>query len=158
MNALNQAEQDFFYMDLALDEAKKALEYNEVPIAALIVYQGEVLTKAHNFVETEFCVLSHAECLCIQQASKILQNWRLQDCTLYCTLEPCSMCAGAILLSRIPRLVYGAPDIRHGAHGSWIDLFSPKHPCHALEIVPGIRSEESAALLRNFFRKRRLEK
>ncbi|MDF2576585.1 MAG: yfhC [Chlamydiales bacterium] len=150
--------QDHDYMQIALLEAQKAFDKGEVPIGAALVYQGQVIAQAHNQVETKNSALNHAEILCLQQGSVILNNWRLLETTLYCTLEPCCMCAGAMLLSRIKRLVWAAPDIRHGAHGSWTDLFSLQHPCHHIEVTHGIHQQESARLLKEFFRKRRIEK
>jgi tRNA(adenine34) deaminase len=101
---------------------------------------------------------AHAEMLCITSAMGALGNWRLTDATLYCTLEPCAMCAGALLTARVKRLVWGAPDIRLGANGSWIDLFSHKHPMHALEITPRILEAEAAHLMKTFFEQTRKKK
>lgn len=151
------SEEDQFFMQQALQEAQEAFVMGEVPIGAILVRGGSILAKAHNLVETRQDATAHAEMLCLQQASQVLQNWRLVNTTLYCTLEPCSMCAGAMLLSRVERLVYAAPDIRHGADGSWCALLSQTHPTHRLIVERGLLAEPSADLLRRFFRKRRME-
>jgi len=96
--------------------------------------------------------------LCLTAGSQALEDWRLLETTLYCTIEPCTMCAGAMFLSRIQTLVWGAPDIRHGAGGSWIDLFREKHPTHKIEVKQGVYQAEAAELMRQFFEKRRQEK
>jgi tRNA(adenine34) deaminase len=101
---------------------------------------------------------AHAEMLCITAGEASVENWRLAETTLYCTIEPCSMCAGAMLLSRIPVLVWGAPDVRHGANGSWIDLFGKEHPMHSIEIRKGVLQEYSSQLLKEFFQIQRQKK
>ncbi len=151
-------ELDIRFMREALKEAKKALEKDEVPVGAVLVFGGKVIARGHNEVELLQDATAHAEMLCITAGTTALENWRLSDTTLYCTLEPCAMCAGAILASRIRRLVWGAPDLRLGANGSWIDLFATKHPMHSLEITPRILEEESAFLLKSFFEKTRKKK
>lgn len=151
------SEEDQFFMQQALQEAQVAFAMGEVPIGAVLVWEGSILAKAHNLVETRQDATVHAEMLCLRQASQVLQNWRLINTTLYCTLEPCAMCAGAMLLSRVKRLVYAAPDIRHGADGSWCTLLSQIHPTHRLSVERGLLADPSADLLRRFFRKRRVE-
>jgi len=148
------------YMQLALIQAKKAFDENEVPVGAIVVHNKKVIAQAYNQVEKMQDPTAHAEMLCISQASRILGNWRLQNCYLYSTLEPCSMCAGAILLSRIPFLIWGAPDIRHGACGSWVNLFeqSNPHPCHIVSITSNIYKEECACMMKTFFKKQRIKK
>jgi tRNA(adenine34) deaminase len=146
---------DLFFMREALKEAKKALEKDEVPVGSVLVLEGKVIARGHNQVELLQDSTAHAEILCITSGSAALKNWRLSGTTLYCTLEPCCMCAGAILSSRVDRLVFGAPDLRVGACGSWIDLFAAKHPIHSLEIVRGILEAEASALLKEFFQKAR---
>lgn len=141
----------------ALIEAKKAFHSAEVPVGAVLVYQDQIIARAHNLVEASQDACCHAEILCLKEGSRVLGNWRLSGATLYCTLEPCSMCAGALLLSRLEALVWGAPDLRHGANGSWVDLFAYPHPTHFLAIRSGVLSEESAQLLRDFFSLRRQE-
>lgn len=143
------------FMKEALKEAKKAFLRNEVPIGAVLVHEGQVISRGYNQVELLQDATAHAEMICLTSASAAMSNWRLLQCTLYCTLEPCSMCAGALILSRVEKLVWGAPDIRQGANGSWIDLFACPHPCHKVEIIKGVLAEECGALLREFFQKRR---
>ena len=146
---------DRYYMGLALEEAKKAFAEEEVPVGAVIVYKGVVIASARNQVETLKDATAHAEILCIRKAAVHLENWRLKEAILYCTLEPCSMCAGALLLSRLDTLVWGAPDHRHGAHGSWINILDVKHPTHTMNIRRGIREEECSQLMRHFFKQKR---
>lgn len=155
---MTSQEQDIYFMHEALKEAKKALEKDEVPVGAVLVKGGKVIARGHNQVELLQDATAHAEMLCITAGTTALENWRLAETTLYCTLEPCAMCAGAILASRIKRLVWGAPDLRLGANGSWTDLFSIKHPMHSLEITSRVLEEESAFLLKSFFEKTRKQK
>jgi len=150
--------EDPYYMGLALQEAEKAFVRDEVPIGAVIVYKNEVIARAHNRVEELQDPTAHAEILCIKQAALYLDNWRLRESLLYCTLEPCSMCAGGLILSRIHTLVWGAPDRRQGADGSWVNLFDLKHPIHQVIVRNGVLQEECAQLLVEFFKKKRLEK
>ena len=149
------AVEDEYFMRKALIEANKAFSKEEVPVGAVLVCNNQVIARGHNQVEMLKDATAHAEMLCLTAGASALDNWRLADTTLYCTLEPCSMCAGAMLLSRISRLVWGAPDLRHGANGSWIDLFIEKHPTHTIEITRGILEAECAALMTEFFQKRR---
>lgn len=146
---------DLIFMREALIEAEKGGLADEVPIGAVLVYKGEIIARAHNLVEAKKDASAHAEMLCLQEGSRILNNWRLADATLYTTLEPCPMCAGAMILSRIKVLVWGAPDHRHGAHGSWVNLLDVPHPIHSLEVRQGVLAEEAGALLKDFFRRRR---
>lgn len=143
------------FMLEALKEAWKAYREDEVPVGAVIVKKGRVIAKGYNQVEMLRDATAHAEMLCITAAESVEENWRLADTTLYCTIEPCSMCAGAMLLSRIPHLVWGAPDLRHGANGSWINLFEKTHPMHNIQIKNGVLAEYSAQLMREFFQKQR---
>lgn len=142
----------------ALKEAWKAYQKDEVPVGAVLVQDGAVIARGHNQVELLRDATAHAEMLCITSASAELDNWRLAGCTLYCTMEPCSMCAGALLLARVDRLVWGAPDLRHGANGSWTDLLGMKHPMHDVNVTREVLAEPSADLLRSFFQKKRQEK
>ncbi|MCB1112692.1 MAG: nucleoside deaminase [Chlamydiales bacterium] len=142
----------------ALKEAWRAYQYEEVPVGAVLVHGGRIIARGYNQVEMLKDATAHAEMLCITVGEAALENWRLADTTLYCTIEPCSMCAGAMLLSRVPRLVWGAPDLRHGANGSWIDIFASKHPTHEIDVKKGVLLEEAAFLMREFFQKRRIEK
>jgi tRNA(adenine34) deaminase len=138
------------FMRLALLEARKAFEKNEVPVGCVIVKGDKVIAKAHNLRQTKKSVLGHAEILAIQKASKKLDSWILEDCTMYVTLEPCPMCAGTILQSRIKKLVYAAKEPKFGACTSVMNLFDYKFN-HQVEIIDGVLQEESAALLKNFF-------
>lgn len=150
-----QSDQDIFFMKQALKEARKSFSLDEVPVGCVLVVNQKIIARAHNAVEKNNCVTSHAEIICIQKASKILRNWRLTDAVLYSTLEPCLMCAGAILLSRIKKLVWGASDLRIGVSGSWINVFKQNYPFHSLEIVSGVLKENSEKMMKDFFKKRR---
>jgi len=145
------------FMREALKEAKKAFLADEVPIGAVMVHEGRIIARGYNQVEMLRDATAHAEMLCITAAENAFGNWRLTDCTLYCTLEPCPMCAGALLLSRVTTLVWGAPDLRHGANGSWVNLFDKPHPTHTLNIRQGVLSEYCESALKLFFQKRRAE-
>lgn len=146
---------DETFMREALKEARKAFKAEEVPVGAVLVHEGKVIARAHNQVEMLKDATAHAEMLCITMGASVLENWRLLEATLYCTIEPCTMCAGAMLLSRVKRLVWGAPDLRHGANGSWIDVFQTQHPTHSLDITSGVLAAECAHEMQEFFRKRR---
>lgn len=148
-------ENDLLFMHEALKEAIKSSLVGEVPVGAVLVYDNKIIARAHNLVEARQDASQHAEMLCLQEGAKYLNNWRLLKTTLYCTLEPCAMCAGAMLNHRLERLVYGAPDLRQGAHGSWVNLFEMVHPMHSVSITKGILEAEAAALLRDFFKARR---
>lgn len=153
----NFTDLDKKFMNEALLEAKCAFEKGEVPIGAVLVVDNKIIARGHNLVEKFQDATLHAEIVCMQNANKVLGNWRLLDSTLYVTMEPCSMCAGAAILSRVSRIVWGCPDIRHGACGSWIDLFTLQHPIHQIEILSGLMEEEAKSLIQEFFRKRRKE-
>ena len=146
------------FMLEALREAWKAFQREEVPVGAVLVHEGRIISRGYNQVEMLKDATAHAEMLCITAGEAALENWRLADTILYCTIEPCSMCAGAMLLSRVPKLVWGAPDLRHGANGSWVNLFDKPHPTHALTIEKGVLAEPCAALMRDFFQRRRDQK
>lgn len=146
------------FMFEALKEAWKAYQKDEVPVGAVLVKEGRIIARGHNQVEMLQDATAHAEMLCITAGEAAVGNWRLSDTVLYCTIEPCAMCAGAMLLSRVSKLVWGAPDLRHGANGSWIDLFSKTHPTHTLSVEKGVLEEFSGTLMKDFFRKQRLEK
>ncbi len=150
-------DEDERFMLEALKEAWKAYQREEVPVGAVLVHQKQIIARGHNQVEMLKDATAHAEMLCITAGESALDNWRLAETTLYCTVEPCAMCAGAMLLARVPRLVWGAPDIRHGANGSWVNLFSQPHPTHTMSIRTDVLRELSAGLLKEFFQKRRLE-
>jgi tRNA(adenine34) deaminase len=142
---------DETYMALALDEARKAAAIGEVPIGAVVVCEGAVVASGHNRREIDHDPAGHAELLAIREAARRLERWRLSDCTVYVTLEPCPMCAGLMHQARIARCVYGAPDPKAGALGTLYDLSSDERLNHRFEVTSGILAEESAALLREFF-------
>lgn len=146
---------DFLFMQAALAEAQKGFEAGEVPVGAVLVHQNQIIACFHNQVESLVDATAHAEMLCLKQGSAILGNWRLTGCTLYTTLEPCPMCAGALISSRIDRVVWGAPDLRQGAGGSLIDLLGCPHPIHQVQTTSGTLKEESAQLMKKFFQERR---
>jgi len=146
---------DKIFMEEALRLAKKAFEKGEVPVGAVVVHEGKIVARAHNSTEEHKDATLHAELLAVRRASFKLGRWRLTGATLYTTLEPCVMCAGALILSRVDRLVYGAPDLRHGGDGSLISLMREKHPIHNIEITSGVCEAESAELMRTFFKERR---
>ena len=138
----------------ALALAKKAREIDEVPVGAIIVHKGEIIARGYNKRETDRCATHHAELLAIEEACHVLGGWRLPNCTLYVTLEPCPMCAGAIINSRIGRVVFGTPDNRAGAFGTLFDLNElPLN--HKTEIKKGVLSAECADILREYFRAKR---
>jgi tRNA(adenine34) deaminase len=144
------------YMRMALEQARLAAEMEEVPVGAVVVDKnGRVIGRAHNRREQLRDPTAHAEMLAVTQAAEALSAWRLEDTALYVTLEPCPMCAGAVILARIPRVVYGAPDPKAGAAGSVLNLLD--HPAlnHRPEVVSGVLAAEASALLTDFFRRRR---
>lgn len=145
------------YMLLALDEARKAAEKGEVPVGAVIVRNGEVIVSSHNLRETTHDATAHAETLAVREACKKLGGWHLTDCTLYVTLEPCPMCAGAIINSCIDKVVFGAYDNRDGSFGSVTNLSSFPYSRHP-EVVGGILEDECKALLSDFFKNIRNKK
>ena len=145
-------EQDRQFMQLALKEAEKAGALGEVPIGALIVYRGEVIARASNLRETTQNAVTHAELMAIQQACEKIGSWRLEETTLYVTLEPCPMCAGAILQSRIPRVVYGARDVKAGCVDSLYRLLNDPRFNHECDVTEGVLAEECGQILSDFFR------
>ena len=145
---------DLYFMNEAIAEARLAYEKDEVPVGAIIVQDGNIIARAHNLRETEKNALMHAETMAVDLACKALGGWRLPRCTLYVTLEPCPMCAGAIVNSRIDRVVFGAYDRRAGAFGSILDLNA--YPLnHKPEIVGGVMEEECRIMLQEFFKRKR---
>ncbi len=142
---------DLQMMARAIDEAQKAARLGEVPIGAVIAQSGQVIATGHNLRETGRHALAHAEIVALDAACKALGGWRLPDCTLYVTLEPCPMCAGAIINSRITRVVFGAYDPKAGSFGSLVDLSKVAYN-HAPQLCGGVMEAECAALLRDFFR------
>lgn len=148
------SEEDIAFMREAMLLAKMAEDIDEVPVGALIVRDGQIISRAYNTRETSKCATHHAEILAIEEACRVLGGWRLPGCTLYVTMEPCAMCAGAIINARIPRVVYGAPDLRFGAFGSLINLAEvPLN--HKPEILGGILGDENVEILRSYFKKKR---
>ncbi|WP_072337218.1 MULTISPECIES: tRNA adenosine(34) deaminase TadA [unclassified Paenibacillus] len=143
------------FMHAALEEARKAEAIREVPIGAVIVRGGEIIGRGYNVRETAKDPLGHAELLAIREASRHLDAWRLLDCTLYVTLEPCPMCAGAIVQSRIPLVVYGTADPKAGCAGTLMNLLQEERFNHRVELLSGVLQEECAQLLTQFFRKLR---
>jgi tRNA(adenine34) deaminase len=146
------------FMRLAIEEAGKAGEKAEVPIGAVIVLDGEVIASAHNLRETTQNAVTHAELLAIESACEKLGTWRLENAELYVTLEPCPMCSGAIILSRIKTVVYGAPDPKAGCAGTLMNLLDDDRFNHQCDVVPGVLQEECGELLTSFFRRLRKEK
>jgi tRNA(adenine34) deaminase len=140
------------YMLLAIEEANKAAAIGEVPIGAIVVYHGKVIGRGYNLREKKRNPLLHAEVIAIQEASEYLKSWRLEECTLYVTLEPCPMCAGAILQSRIPQLVYGANDPKAGCVDSLYRLLNDDRFNHQTSVIDGVLQDVCSDLLRTFFR------
>jgi tRNA(Arg) A34 adenosine deaminase TadA len=149
---------DLDYLHAAIAEAQTAEANGEVPVGAVVVHQNKIIGRGQNRVLRDSDPTAHAEIVALREAGLALKNYRLEDCTLYATLEPCAMCAGAILHARISRLVYAAPDPKAGACGSVLSVLNHSALNHKLELLPGLLAEECGALLTNFFRKRRLEK
>ncbi|NLH45163.1 MAG: tRNA adenosine(34) deaminase TadA [Acholeplasmataceae bacterium] len=146
---------DVTYMKMALSEAHKAAEIGEIPIGAVLVLDGEVIAKAHNMRETWQDATAHAETIVIREACKKLNRWRLTGATLYVTIEPCPMCAGAIVMSRISRLVYGSTDSKAGAAESLFNVVNNPALNHMTEVTAGVCSEECTQVMKDFFKKRR---
>jgi tRNA(adenine34) deaminase len=146
---------DEYFMRLALREAERALEHDDVPIGAVIVHEGEVLAAAPNERELRGDPTAHAEMLVLRASSEKLGGWRLLDTVLYVTLEPCAMCAGAIVLARVPRVVFGTADPKAGAVGSVMNVLEEPHLNHRPDVAGGLLAAEAAELLRAFFATRR---
>jgi tRNA(adenine34) deaminase len=142
---------DIRWMQAALDEARIAWQHDDVPIGAVAVRHGEIIARGHNRREIDGDPTAHAELIAIRAASQVMGHWRLEEVTLYCTLEPCAMCAGAMILARLPRLVYAAPDPKAGAGGSVIDLLNHPQLNHRVAVTDGVLADESAELIRAFF-------
>lgn len=144
-------------MRIALQEAERALEYDDVPVGAIAVHQGAIIGRGHNRREADRDPTAHAEMIALRQAAAALDCWRLEDVTLYCTLEPCAMCAGAMVLARLPRLVYAAADPKAGAAGSVMDITRHHRLNHQLQIEHGIFADQAAEQIRGFFRRLRAQ-
>ncbi|QWD66782.1 tRNA adenosine(34) deaminase TadA [Polynucleobacter sp. MWH-Aus1W21] len=152
---MTQAELDQQYMRMAIEQAQLAAQSGEVPVGAILVKDGQVISKAFNKPIANHDPSAHAEMLALREAALAQENYRIPDSTLYVTLEPCAMCSGAMLHARIGRVVYGAPDPKTGAAGSVLDIFASKQINHQTSVEGGIMSEECGQLLRDFFKGRR---
>ena len=152
---MTQTELDQQYMCMAIEQAQLAAQSGEVPVGAVLVREGQVLSRAFNKPIANHDPSAHAEMLALRQAALAEENYRIPGSTLYVTLEPCAMCSGAMLHARIDRVVYGAPDPKTGAAGSVLDVFSSKQINHQTSVEGGIMSEECGQLLRDFFKGRR---
>ena len=146
---------DEYFMRLAIREAERALEHEDVPIGAVLAHGGEAIALAHNERELRQDPTAHAETLALREAARRLGSWRVLDSVLYVTLEPCAMCAGAIVLARVPRVVYGASDPKAGACGSVLDVLSEPRLNHRPDVVGGLLAAECGGLLSQFFASRR---
>jgi tRNA(adenine34) deaminase len=155
VSAVNFFPRDEYFMRLALREAERAIEHDDVPIGCVVVHEGELIAAACNERELRGDPTAHAEVLALREAARRLGGWRLVDTALYVTLEPCAMCAGAIVLARVPRVVWGAQDPKAGAAGSVMNVLAEPKLNHRPEAAGGLLAEESAGLLHEFFASRR---
>lgn len=146
---------DEYFMRLALREASRALDHDDVPIGAVVVREGEVIGSAHNEREVRGDPTAHAEMIALREAARALGGWRILDTVMYITLEPCAMCAGAIVLARVPRVVFGTWDPKAGAAGSVLDVLAQPQLNHRPQVQSGLLEEDCAAMLRAFFADRR---
>lgn len=146
------------YMKEAIKQAKKAAAVGDVPIGCVIVYEDKIIARGYNKRNAKKTTLAHAELLAIEKASKVINDWRLEECSMYITLEPCQMCAGAIVQARIPRVVVGAMNKKAGCAGSVLNLFQIPAFNHQVEFEKGVLEEECSALLSDFFKELRSEK
>ena len=153
-----QEKNDIFFMKEALKQAKKAGKIGEVPIGCVIVRDGQVIARGYNRRNTDKTTLAHAELAAIKKASKVVGDWRLEDCTLYVTLEPCQMCAGAIVQARMKRVVAGAMNPKAGCAGSILNLLQVERFNHQVEFEHGVLEEECSTILQNFFKQLRKKK
>jgi tRNA(adenine34) deaminase len=151
----NKSDKEF--MQIAIKEAKIAEENGDVPIGAVIVYQNQIIGRAYNQREQLQDPTAHAEIIALTQAAAFLESWRLLGCTMYVTLEPCTMCAGALVLARIERLVYGCDDPKTGAVKSLYNITTDERLNHIIDVTSGVLAEECSNLLQKFFRRRRIE-
>lgn len=148
-------EEKEYFMREALREAQKSLVKEEIPIGCVIVKDGQIIGRGHNAREELHQAIMHAEIMAINEANQTEGNWRLLDCTLFVTIEPCVMCSGAIGLARIPQVIYGAPNQKFGGAGSLYDILTDERLNHRVEVETGILQEECAEIMQEFFRKRR---
>ena len=151
-------EEDLKYMKQAIKLAKKAASGGDVPIGCVIVYEGKIIARGYNRRNADKTTLAHAEILAIKKASKVMGDWRLENCTMYVTLEPCQMCAGAIVQARIPRCVIGCMNPKAGCAGSILNLLDIKEFNHQVEVKRGVLEEECSTLLKDFFARLRSDK
>lgn len=149
---------DHYWMGKAIDQARRAEAMGEVPIGAVIVKDGAVIARGHNLRESKQDPAAHAEMIAIRKAARKLSSWRLTGATLYVTLEPCTMCMGAVILSRLDRVVFGSHDPKGGAAGSLYDLSDDRRLNHSVVLTPGVRGAETSAMLSDFFSKLRAQK
>lgn len=145
------------YMRLALAEARKAAELGEIPIGAVLVHDGQVIAAAHNMRETWQDATAHAEIIVIREGCRRLGRWRLSGCALYVTVEPCPMCSGAIVNSRVDTVVYGCPDVKAGGAESIFNIITNPNLNHCAEVIAGVCEAECAQVMKNFFKRRRQE-
>lgn len=146
-------EQDIKYMREAINEASKAIESGEVPIGCVIVYKDEIIGRGHNLRNSKKNPLCHAEISAINEAAGFMGDWRLEECTLYVTVEPCPMCAGAIVQARIPRVVFGTPNVKAGCAGSILNILNEPKFNHQVDVTCGVLREECAAPMSEFFKR-----
>ncbi len=144
-----------YYMLIALEEAEKAEQIDEVPIGCVIVYKDEIIARGYNRRNKEKNVLAHAEIIAIDKACQKIGDWRLEDCTLFVTVEPCPMCCGAIVQARIKRIVFGCKNVKAGCCGSVLNIAQEQRFNHQVEIVEGIKQEQCSEMMKNFFKKKR---
>jgi tRNA(adenine34) deaminase len=154
---MNNSKEDRLYMKVALKQAQIAEENGDVPIGAVIVYQNQIIGKTYNQREQLQDPTAHAEIIALTQAAAFLESWRLHGCTMFVTLEPCTMCAGALVLARIDRLVYGCDDPKTGAVKSLYNIATDERLNHTIDVVSGVLAEECSSLLQQFFHRRRIE-
>jgi tRNA(adenine34) deaminase len=155
MDEIIDLHSDAYFMGEALRQARRAWEQEEVPVGAVIVHQGSVIARACNQIETLKDATAHAEMLAITQAESVIGDWRLHECELYVTKEPCPMCAGALVHVRMKRVIFGCPAVKDGAGGTLMNLLQHPQLNHRCEITQGVRQDECAAMLQAFFRERR---
>jgi tRNA(adenine34) deaminase len=158
MDPIIDLSSDSYFMSEALRQARKAWEREEVPVGAVVVHEGRIIARAFNQVETLKDATAHAEMLAITQAESVIGDWRLSQCELFVTKEPCPMCAGAMVHVRLKRIVFGCPSMKDGAGGSLMNLLQHPGLNHSCEITSGVRHSECAQMLQAFFRERRSEK
>ena len=154
---MNDSKEDQLYMKIAVEQAQIAEENGDVPIGAVIVFEKQIIGKAYNQREQLQDPTAHAEIIALTQAAAFIESWRLHGCTMYVTLEPCPMCAGALVLARIDRLVYGCDDPKTGAVKSLYNIATDERLNHIINVTSGVLAEDCSALLQHFFRRRRIE-